>query len=61
MSTPVNLGIIGLGFMGQTHIKAYRQVPGANIVALCDAVRLPADGNLTGVAGNIASTDAVVP
>jgi len=59
MSTPVNLGIIGLGFMGQTHIKAYRQVPGANIVALCDAVRLPADGNLTGVAGNIASTDAI--
>jgi predicted dehydrogenase len=55
----VNIGIIGLGFMGQTHIKAYRQVPGANIVAICDAVRLPADGNLTGVAGNIASTDQI--
>lgn len=54
-----NIGIIGLGFMGQTHIKAYRQVPGANIVAICDAVRLPEDGNLTGVAGNIASTDAI--
>ena len=55
----VNIGIIGLGFMGQTHIKAYRQVPGANIVAICDAVRLPEDGNLTGVAGNISSTDAI--
>lgn len=55
----VNIGIIGLGFMGQTHIKAYRQVPGANIVAICDAVRLPADGNLTGVAGNIATTDQI--
>lgn len=55
----VNIGILGLGFMGQTHIKAYRQIPGANIVALCDAVRLPADGILTGVAGNIASTDAI--
>lgn len=55
----VNIGIIGLGFMGQTHIKAYRQVSGANIVAICDAVRLPADGNLTGVAGNIATTDQI--
>jgi len=59
MNRPVNIGIIGLGFMGQTHIKSYRQVPGANIVAICDAVRLPQDGNLTGVAGNIASTDAI--
>jgi len=55
----VNIGIIGLGFMGQTHIKAYRQIPGANIVAICDAVCLPADGVLTGVAGNIASTDQI--
>ena len=55
----VNIGIIGLGFMGQTHIKAYRQIPGARIVAICDAVRLPADGVLTGVTGNIAATDAI--
>jgi predicted dehydrogenase len=55
----VNIGIIGLGFMGQTHIKAYRQIPDAHIVAICDAVRLPADGVLTGVAGNIASTDPI--
>ena len=41
-----NVGVIGLGFMGLTHIKAYRQLPGAAIVAICDAVRLPADGNL---------------
>ncbi len=59
MSDPVNIGIIGLGFMGQTHIKSYRQIPGARIVAICDAIRLPADGNLTGVAGNIATTDAI--
>lgn len=59
MSTPVPIGIVGLGFMGQTHIKAYRQIPDARIVAICDAVRLPADGNLTGVAGNISSTDAI--
>ncbi len=55
----VNIGIIGLGFMGLTHIKAYRQIPQARITAICDAVRLPADGNLSGIAGNIANTDAI--
>ena len=59
MSTSINIGIVGLGFMGQTHIKAYRQLPQANIAAICDAVSLPADGVLRGVAGNIASTDQI--
>ena len=59
MSTPINIGIVGLGFMGQTHIKSYRQLPQANIAAICDAVSLPADGVLRGVAGNIASTDQI--
>ncbi len=54
-----NIGIVGLGFMGLTHIKAYRQLPGANIVAICDAVRLPEDGNLTPVAGNISTADQI--
>jgi len=55
----VNVGIVGLGFMGLTHIRAYRQIPQARIVAICDAVRLPADGNLSSVAGNIATTDTI--
>ncbi|RME94744.1 MAG: gfo/Idh/MocA family oxidoreductase [Verrucomicrobia bacterium] len=55
----VNVGVIGLGFMGLTHLKAYQQVPGARLVAVCDAVRLPEDGNLQGVAGNIASHNGV--
>lgn len=52
----VKVGVIGLGFMGVTHLKAYQQVPSARLVAICDAVRLPADGNLASVAGNLAST-----
>jgi len=55
----VNVGVIGLGFMGLTHIRAYRQIKGARIAAICDAVRLPTDGNLSSVAGNIATTDAI--
>lgn len=54
-----NVGVIGLGFMGLTHIRAYRQVPGARIAAICDAVRLPVDGNLSSISGNIATTDQI--
>ena len=52
----INVGVIGLGFMGQTHLKAYQQIPQARVAAVCDAVRLPADGNLAGISGNIATT-----
>ena len=55
----VNVGVVGLGFMGVTHIKSYQKIPGAHIVAVCDAFRLPKDGVLTGVSGNVADGDAV--
>ena len=56
MST-VNVAVVGLGFMGITHLKAYRQIPNARIVALCDAVRLPVDGVLGAAGGNLGSGD----
>jgi len=49
----VNVGIVGLGFMAATHIKAYRQVPGARLVALCNPSGRHLDGDFTGVAGNV--------
>jgi len=58
-SKPVNVAVVGLGFMGLTHLKSYQQLPGARIVAVCDAVRLPVDGVLAGVSGNIHGTDAI--
>ncbi len=54
-----NVGVIGLGFMGLTHIRAYQQIPQARVVAICDAVRLPSDGNLSSIAGNISTTDNI--
>ena len=30
----VNVAVVGLGFMGVTHLKAYRQIPGARIAAI---------------------------
>jgi len=56
---PVNVAVVGLGFMGITHIKAYRQIPEARLVAVCDAVRLPVNGVLPGVTGNISGSEAL--
>ncbi len=55
----VNVGIVGLGFMGVTHIKSYLQLEGVRIAAICDAVRLPLDGNLSSISGNIATTEPI--
>lgn len=56
---PVNVAVVGLGFMGLTHIKSYQQLPDARIVAVCDAVRLPVNGVLAGVSGNITGSDTI--
>lgn len=48
----INIGVIGLGSMGMTHLDAYAQLPDARIVAVAD--QKFADPNATlGRAGNI--------
>lgn len=49
----INIGIVGLGFMAATHIKAWRQVPAARVAALCNPSGRHLDGDFTGVAGNV--------
>ena len=58
-SGKVNVAVVGLGFMGVTHLRAYLETPAANIVAVCDAVRVPVNGVLQGVAGNIKKSDDI--
>ena len=53
----INVAVVGLGFMGHTHLKAYRNIPNARIAALCDAVRLPVNGILSAATGNIGSNE----
>lgn len=43
--------------MGVTHLKAYRKLPEARIAAVCDAVRLPEDGDLSNVGGNLGPSE----
>jgi len=56
---PVKVAVVGLGFMGVTHLRAYLDTEGANVVAVCDAVRLPVNGVLQGVAGNVKKSDDI--
>jgi predicted dehydrogenase len=55
----VNVAVVGLGFMGVTHLKSWKQIPQAKIAAVCDAVRLPVNGVLAGVSGNVTGSDAI--
>ena len=55
----VNVAVVGLGFMGVTHLRAYLGIESARIVAVCDAARLPVNGVLAGVAGNIKKNDDI--
>jgi len=50
---PLVVGIVGLGFMAATHIKAWRQIPDARVAALCNPSGRHLDGDFTGVAGNV--------
>ena len=36
MSSKVKLGIIGTGIIGKSHIRRYKEIPEADIVAVCD-------------------------
>ena len=45
--------------MGVVHLRAHLQTPGVKIVAVCDAVRLPVNGILAGVTGNVKKSEDI--
>ena len=47
------MAVVGLGFMGVTHLRSYLNHSQARVVAVCGLGRLPEKGVLRGVAGNI--------
>src|SRR5437870_8393945 len=51
------VGIVGLGFMAATHIKAYRQIDGVHIAALCNPSGRNLDGDFSKVAGNLGAAE----
>ncbi len=52
MNSTLNIAVAGLGFMGATHLKAWKQVPGARLVAVMDMNESRLTGDLTSVGGN---------
>lgn len=49
----MRIAVLGLGFMGSTHLKALRQVPGAALAAVYSSDERKLAGDLTGIQGNI--------
>ncbi|MDO8544743.1 MAG: Gfo/Idh/MocA family oxidoreductase [Opitutaceae bacterium] len=55
----INVGIVGLGFMAVTHIKAYRKIRDARIAAICNPSGRRLDGDFSNVAGNFGDAEPV--
>ena len=49
----MRIAVVGLGFMGITHLKAYRRIPGVEVVAVSSNIPAVLAGDLSSVQGNI--------
>lgn len=52
----MRFGLIGLGFMGATHLKALKQIPGVELAMVSSADPRHLEGDLTGVGGNLSDS-----
>lgn len=49
----MRIGVIGLGFMGSTHLEAYQQVSGFELAAISSSSEKKRGGDLSEVGGNL--------
>jgi predicted dehydrogenase len=49
----MKIAVLGLGFMGSTHLKAWREIPGAQLAAVASQNERRLSGDLSGVQGNL--------
>jgi predicted dehydrogenase len=49
----MRIAVVGLGFMGSTHLQAYKHVPGAEIVAVVSDDPVKLGGDLSAITGNL--------
>ena len=59
-SDNINIGIVGLGFMAAMHIRAYRQIDGVTVAAICDLDPERLKGDFTAAVGNLDSSEPVI-
>jgi predicted dehydrogenase len=55
----IKVGLVGLGFMAMTHIKAYRCLGGVRLGALCSPSGRHLDGDFSDVSGNIGDQEPI--
>lgn len=58
MKERVRIGVVGLGFMGMTHLQAIEKVPEAELAAVCSADERKLSGDLSMVSGNLGTERA---
>lgn len=50
---PMKIGVLGLGFMGSTHLQALARIPNAALAAVMDLDEVRLSGDLSSVHGNL--------
>ena len=48
----IQVGIVGLGFMGMIHYLTYRKLPGVRVAAICEVNERRLTGDWTDIKGN---------
>lgn len=48
----IRVGIVGIGFMGMTHYRAYQKIRGAKVAAICEADATRREGDWRSIRGN---------
>jgi len=49
----MRIAVLGLGFMGSTHVRTWRQIPGAELTAVASLDQRRLSGDFTGIGGNL--------
>ena len=49
----MKIAVLGLGFMGSTHLKALKNIPRATLAAIMSGDEKKLSGDLTGIQGNL--------
>lgn len=61
MQGKVRVGVIGIGFMGSTHFRIYRDNPRSEVVAIADVDPAKIKGDWSKIVGNIGNDDNSIP
>ncbi len=56
----MKIGVVGLGFMGSTHLQAYQQVSGVEIAAVASSDEKKLAGDLSSISGNLSREGQVM-